>query len=67
MYDYEGAVLGNQHAPAMWNRFMIKLVRVFAGRAGLSEREWRKLVRVAYARSPIPGTRACALPCDRAP
>jgi hypothetical protein len=49
-YDYEGAVLWNWHAPALWNRFMIELVRVLAGRGGLSEREWRKRVRVAYAK-----------------
>jgi hypothetical protein len=49
-YDYEGAVLWNWHAPALWNRFMIELVRVLAARAGLSERDWRKLVRVAYAK-----------------
>ena len=49
-YDYEGAVLWNWHAPALWNRFTIELGRVLAARAGLSEREWRKLVRVAYAK-----------------
>jgi hypothetical protein len=49
-YDYEGAVLWNWHAPALWNRFIIELVRVLASRAGLSEREWRKLVRAAYAK-----------------
>jgi len=37
-YDYEGAVLWNWHAPALWNRFTIELVRVLASRAGLSER-----------------------------
>jgi hypothetical protein len=49
-YDYEGAVLWNWHAPALWNRFMVELVRTLAGRAGLSEREWRQRVRVAYAK-----------------
>jgi hypothetical protein len=49
-YDYEGAVLWNWHAPALWNRFMIELVRVLAARAGLSERSWRERVRVAYAK-----------------
>jgi hypothetical protein len=49
-YDYEGAVLWNWHAPALWNRFTVELVRVLANRAGLSEREWRKLARVAYAK-----------------
>ena len=45
-----GAVLWNWHAPGLWNRFCVELVRVLAGRAGLSEREWRELVQVAYAK-----------------
>jgi hypothetical protein len=49
-YDYQGAVLWNWHAPALWNRFMVELVRVLAARAGLSERQWRKQVRVAFAK-----------------
>jgi replication initiator protein RepSA len=49
-YDYEGAVLWNWHAPTLWNRFVIELARVLAGRTGLSERAWRKLVRIAYAK-----------------
>jgi hypothetical protein len=43
-------VLWNWHAPALWNRFMVELVRVLAARAGLSERQWRKRVRVAFAK-----------------
>ena len=49
-YDYEGAVLWNWHAPALWNRFIIELVRILAARARLSEREWRRRVRVAFAK-----------------
>jgi hypothetical protein len=49
-YDYEGAVLWNWHAPALWNRFIIELARVLASQAGLCERAWRKLVRIAYAK-----------------
>ena len=49
-YDYEGAVLWNWHAPALWNRFIIELVRILAARAGLSERAWRQRVRIAYAK-----------------
>jgi hypothetical protein len=49
-YDYEGAVLWNWHAPALWNRFIIELVRVLAARASLSERAWRQRVRVAFAK-----------------
>jgi hypothetical protein len=32
-YGYERAVLWNLHAPALWNRFMVELVRVLAARA----------------------------------
>jgi len=49
-YDYEGAVLWNWHAPALWSRFTIELVRVLAARAGMSERAWRQRVRVAFAK-----------------
>jgi hypothetical protein len=43
-------VLWNWHAPSLWNRFIIELARVLAGRHGLSERAWRMLVRIAYAK-----------------
>jgi hypothetical protein len=49
-YDYEGAVLWNWHAPGLWNRFTIELIRVLAARAGMSERAWRQRVRVAFAK-----------------
>jgi hypothetical protein len=49
-YDSDGAGLWNWHAPGLWNRFTVELVRVLARRAGLSEREWRKRARVAYAK-----------------
>jgi hypothetical protein len=49
-YDYEGAVLFNWHAPALWNRFTIELVRVLAAQAGVSERVWRQRVRVEFAK-----------------
>jgi hypothetical protein len=48
-YDYAGTMLWNWHAPGLWNRFTVELVRVLAARAGVSERAWRKLARVAYA------------------
>jgi hypothetical protein len=50
MYDHEDAVLWNWHAPTLWNRFVIELARVLASRAGLSERAWRRHVRIAYAK-----------------
>ena len=49
-YDYDGAVLWNWHAPALWNRFTTELVRVLAAAHGLSEAACRRLVRVAYAK-----------------
>jgi hypothetical protein len=50
-YDYVGAVLWNWYAPALWNRFVVELVRVLAVGAGLREREFRSLVRVAYVKA----------------
>jgi hypothetical protein len=50
-YDYVGAVLWNWYAPALWNRFVVELVRVLAAGAGLSEREFRSRVRVAYVKA----------------
>jgi hypothetical protein len=49
-YDYDGAVLWNWHAPMLWNRFGVELVRVLAAGAGVSESAWRRHVRVAYAK-----------------
>ncbi len=49
-YDFDGAVLWNWHAPALWNRFTVELVRVLAATAGVSEAACRRLVRVAYAK-----------------
>ena|SRR5215218_2763646 len=49
-YDYDGAVLWNWHAPALWNRFVVELVRVIASNHGLKEGQVRKLVRIAYAK-----------------
>jgi hypothetical protein len=49
-YDYEGAVIWNWHAPALWNRFVVELVRALAAGCGLGERQLRELVRVAYVK-----------------
>jgi len=49
-YDYDGAVLWNWHAPALWNRFTTELIRVLARAHGLSEAACRTFVRVAYAK-----------------
>jgi hypothetical protein len=66
-YDHEGAVLWNWHAPGLWNRFTVELVRVLAARAGVSERAWRKLVRVADTKVAEFRLPAGALPRHRAP
>jgi hypothetical protein len=49
-YDYEGAVLWNWHAPALWRRFVIDLARVLAAQAGLTESELRDRLRISYAK-----------------
>jgi len=49
-YDYVAAVLWKWHAPALWDRFTVELVRVLAAAGRLSEAACRKLVRVAYAK-----------------
>jgi hypothetical protein len=43
--------LWNWYAPALWNRFVVEPVRVLAASVGLSEREFRELVRVAYVKA----------------
>lgn len=49
-YDYVGAVLWNWYAPALWNRFVVEVVRAIGRNGGLSERQVRELVRVAYVK-----------------
>jgi hypothetical protein len=50
VYDYEGAVLWNWHAPELWRRFVIDLARVLARQAGLTESELRDRLRISYAK-----------------
>lgn len=50
VYDYEGAVLWNWHAPELWRRFVIDLARVLARQAGLTESELRDHLRISYAK-----------------
>lgn len=49
-YDYAGAVLWNWYAPALWNRFVVELVRAIGRNAALTDREVRELVRIAYVK-----------------
>ncbi|MEV7175605.1 replication initiator [Kitasatospora sp. NPDC093679] len=49
-YDYQGAVLWNAHAPALWSRFMLNLRREVARLAGVAQRKLSTVVRVSYAK-----------------
>ncbi|MFC8854796.1 replication initiator protein RepSA [Streptomyces sp. NPDC057144] len=49
-YDYAGAVLFNNHAGQLWQRFTTRLRREIATRAGLSRRELPGRLRVSYGK-----------------
>ncbi|HET6357613.1 replication initiator protein RepSA [Streptomyces sp.] len=49
-YDYAGAVLFNNHAGELWQRFTTRLRREIASRAGLSRRELTDACRVSYGK-----------------
>ncbi|MFE6625699.1 replication initiator protein RepSA [Streptomyces rochei] len=49
-YDYAGAVLFNNHAGQLWQRFTTRLRREIAARAGLSRRELADHLRVSYGK-----------------
>ncbi|MFE6479990.1 replication initiator protein RepSA [Streptomyces rochei] len=49
-YDYAGAVLFNNHAGQLWQRFTTRLRREIATRAGLSRRELADRLRVSYGK-----------------
>ncbi|MEV5310810.1 replication initiator protein RepSA [Streptomyces sp. NPDC052610] len=49
-YDYGGAVLFNNHAGQLWQRFTTRLRREIAARAGLSRRELSDHLRVSYGK-----------------
>ncbi|MDJ0346339.1 replication initiator protein RepSA [Streptomyces sp. H10-C2] len=49
-YDYAGAVLWNNHAGQLWQRFTVYLRREIASRAGLSNRELGDYVRLSFAK-----------------
>ncbi|MFE0808720.1 replication initiator protein RepSA [Streptomyces sp. NPDC058794] len=49
-YDYAGAVLFNNHAGQLWQRFTTRLRREIATRAGLSRRELPDRLRVSYGK-----------------
>ncbi|MFD3353254.1 replication initiator protein RepSA [Streptomyces fradiae] len=49
-YDYAGAVLFNNHAGQLWQRFTTRLRRELAARAGLTRRELAAHLRVSYGK-----------------
>ncbi len=49
-YDYAGAVLFNNHAGQLWQRFTTRLRRELAARAGLTRRELAEHLRVSYGK-----------------
>ncbi|MEU3074551.1 replication initiator protein RepSA [Streptomyces laurentii] len=49
-YDYAAAVLFNNHAGQLWQRFTTRLRREIAAAAGLSQRELKAVVRISYGK-----------------
>ncbi|MEU1262751.1 replication initiator protein RepSA [Streptomyces cellulosae] len=49
-YDYAGAVLFNNHAGQLWQRFTTRLRREIAARAGLTQRELKERARLSYGK-----------------
>ncbi|MGW5460094.1 replication initiator protein RepSA [Streptomyces sp. NPDC003996] len=49
-YDYAGAVLFNNHAGELWMRFVNRLRREIAKRAGLTQRELKEVCRLSYGK-----------------
>jgi hypothetical protein len=49
-FDYEHAVLWNAMAPELWRRTAIEIPRSLARLAGISHRQLRRRVRVAYVK-----------------
>ncbi|MFB7078793.1 replication initiator protein RepSA [Streptomyces sp. NPDC056308] len=49
-YDYAGAVLFNNHAGQLWQRFTTRLRRELAARVGLTRRELANRLRVSYGK-----------------
>ncbi|WP_405766543.1 replication initiation protein [Actinacidiphila glaucinigra] len=49
-YDYAGAVLFNNHAGQLWQRFTNRLRREIAARAGFSQRATAEVLRVSFGK-----------------
>ncbi|MGW6574249.1 replication initiator protein RepSA [Streptomyces sp. NPDC054945] len=49
-YDYAAAVLFNNHAGQLWQRFTTRLRREIAAHAGLTQRELKEEARISYGK-----------------
>ncbi|MFF3253917.1 replication initiator protein RepSA [Actinacidiphila glaucinigra] len=49
-YDYAGAVLFNNHAGQLWQRFTNRLRREIAARTGLTQRAMAEVLRVSFGK-----------------
>ncbi|MBI0300696.1 replication initiation protein [Streptomyces sp. PRKS01-29] len=49
-YDYAGAVLFNNHAGQLWQRFTNRLRREIAARADITQRELKECARLSYGK-----------------
>ncbi|WP_250301978.1 replication initiator [Streptomyces sp. A 4/2] len=49
-YDYEGAVLFNAHASALWARFTTYLRREIAAELGMTQKDAHAVLRVSFAK-----------------
>nr|WP_030720948.1 replication initiator [Streptomyces sp. NRRL S-237] len=49
-YDYAAAVLFNNHAGQLWQRFTTRLRREIAASAGLTQRELKEEARISYGK-----------------
>jgi hypothetical protein len=49
-YDYVAAVLFNNHAGQLWQRFTNRLRREIAARAGVTQRELKQCARLSYGK-----------------
>ncbi|MFI9004908.1 replication initiator protein RepSA [Streptomyces sp. NPDC053541] len=49
-YDYAAAVLFNNHAGQLWQRFTNRLRREIAAIAGLTQRELKEVARISYGK-----------------
>ncbi|MFG2210363.1 replication initiator protein RepSA [Streptomyces sp. NPDC048638] len=49
-YDYAAAILFNNHAGDLWQRFTTRLRRELAARAGLTQRDLKESARLSYGK-----------------